>query len=233
MSLLARIGRRWHPLARLNTMVTVFFAILELMIVLVILLVPATLDRELAAAILNLTCVWWLIAFFCLIWVSVNAGWISWRAFRDHDINLRNVLLAWAGPIVIFTLWLTVSDVLLRVAAFRANRDFENSRPDFLIVCERIYAEGSGSSSIGDNQELGVFSQVDVRWRDGVVYFQLGDDLREYGYICVEKGDTVPERDELYEYTKKDDRFYSFQEIDNLLTPQPDTPTPFTVPGSE
>jgi hypothetical protein len=233
MSLIARIGRQWHPLARLNTMISVFFVFLELIIVLTIFLVPTTLNRELAAAILNLTCVWWLIAFFCLVWVSLNAGWVSWRAIRDRDVGRRNVLLAWAGPILIFILWLTVSDVLLRVAAFRANRDFDNSRSDFLIVCERVYAEGRGSSSIGDNQELGVFSEVDVRLRNEVVYFQLGDDLREYGYVCVQQDDTLPDEDNLYEYEKIDERFYSFQEIENLLTPQPDTPTPFTVPGTD
>ena len=233
MSLIARIGKQWHPLARMNALVTLVFILLELLIVSAILLVPTTISSDVVNAFRQIICVWWLFSFICLIWVSLNALWVGWRALQTRSINLQNVLLTWTAPVIIAVLWVILPDLLQGVTDLRTNHDFNNSRSDFLIVCERIYAQGSVSPSIGDNQQLGVYSQVDVRFRDDIVYFQLGDSRREYGYICVKEGVTLPDKDRIYDYEKVDNRFYRFEEIENLLTPQPDTPTPFTIPGSE
>lgn len=226
MSFIARIGRTWHPLARLNFLITSFFVLAESIAILSILLIPGAIDTRLASVLLALGWVWWITAFFSTAWVSWNASSLAWRALRRQDVETRNLVVAWLGPIIMIALMFLWEPLLGGVTAYRINLDFERSRDDFLIICDRIMEEGLTSPEIRDGAELGVFSKVDILYQDDVVYFELGDDLRAYGYVCVPEAMSLPSRDDVYEYDRIDDRFYAFSEIENRLTPQPETPLP-------
>jgi hypothetical protein len=209
--------------------IMLFFVTFQACAAFSLLTIPTAIDTRVVSVLLALGWVWWITAFFAGAWVLWNAASLSLRAYRERHwrrLRSRNLWLAWTAPVVIVILMLTWQPVISVVADYRLAQDFENSRADFLVICDRVLAEGEDSKDISDDLELGVFSNVDVLYRDRVVFFEIGDNLRAYGYACVPEGETLPRRDDVNEYDKIDERFYNFSEIENRLTPQPETPTP-------
>lgn len=235
MSILIHIGTHWHPLARLNFLITLVFFLFQVAAVITVLVVPGTIESGLANVLLAVAWGWWCAIVFCIFWVIINALWLTITTFmnrRRPPGTRRNLALAWGAPLAFVVMMITWSPAIRAVTDFRINRDFENSRAEFLAICERILAEGEGASSIQDNQAIGVFKRVDVLYREKTVYFELGDDVRAYGYACVAGNTRLPAEDDRYEYEKLDARFYRFTEIENRLTPEPEATTTPAIPSA-
>lgn len=235
MSIVSKLGASWHPLARLNLFISLFFFIFFGCTAISLLLMPGTIDTRIAQILLAIGWVWWITIFFSTVWVFWNALSLSISAYQSRHINPirpRHLYRAWLAPIILILLIFMWQPLVGSITRYRSQKSFDESRSDFLIVCDRVLDEGLSSASIRDDIELGVFKNVDVLYQDNIVFFNIGDNLRTYGYACIEEGRYVPNKNDIYEFDKIDSRFYSFSEIENRLTPQPDTPTPEITPES-
>ena len=234
MSFIIKFSENWHPLARLNLIIALFFVVFQACAAVSLLTIPPAIDTRVVSVLLALGWVWWITVLFSLLWSVGNAGWLSYKAVSEsRRLRPRNLVVAWGGPVLLVVLIFTWQAVISLVTGYRLERDFENSRSDFLVVCSRVLDEGAESEEIRNDRALGVFESVDVLYDDRIVYFELGDDLRAYGYACVPDGTILPATNDLYDFEKIDDRFYNFSEIENRLTPQPETPTPELTPQEE
>jgi hypothetical protein len=225
--MIKRFGQAWHPLARLNLLVCGFFVGLQLCAIVTLLTIPTSIDARVAQFLLAVDGMWCLTSTVSILWLSWNAFQLSKTAAgRYHYTPRRNLIVAWVAPVVLVALIYAWRPLNLYFIDYRLSRDFDHSRTAMLDACDQILAEGLDSPLIRDNVELGAFSRVNILLRDGVVWFDVGDNLRAYGYVCVPPGGSLPAYTEDYDFERLDSRIYRFSEIENLLTPQPASPTP-------
>lgn len=204
-----------NPLTRLNLMVLIFlFSIQVCFVVSILFIVPSTLNQILAQAL------FWGPQLWCFA-SAIATLFLFWNAFRLYtQYRLRykfttptNLALAFAAPAMLFVMvcvWLPVWSAVIDI---RVNWDFERSRDDMVAICDEILAEGSQSDKIDTDAEVGRYSHVNVTLReDGRVYFDVGDESREVGYVCLPEGGDPPVDNNEYNFDEKDERFYYFEE---------------------
>lgn len=235
-TLIQRIGHHWHPLARLNFLISSFFLLFEIISALSLLLLPGTIDNSMVDVLFTLGLVWWCGIIFCIFWVTINALWLTWSIYsrrRSAPISWQNIIVGWSAPVIFVIMMTSWIPLVETVTDYRLNQEFQSARPEMLEICDSVLVEGNNSEAIRNYDTLGDFKNVNVILRQNEVYFERRDILRTFGYVCVAEGKTQPARDAIFEYEKIDDRFYYFAEIENDLTPEPEatpTVTPVGVP---
>ncbi|MBI5930938.1 MAG: hypothetical protein HY862_16630 [Chloroflexi bacterium] len=210
-----------HPITRLNLLILAFFVSLQACALLVVLTSPPTIDSRVAQMLQTLDDSWCLITLIGFLWVGYNAIQLAiTNARRFQYTTRRNVVVACLTPLIIVILMLIWRPLLRTTIDYRLDSAFDRSRNDLLATCDRVLEEEVYSDAIQNGVELGAYNRVNILLHDGVVWFDVGDNLRAYGFVCVPVGGKLPEVLQHYEFKKLDDRFYEFSEIENLLTPE-------------
>lgn len=210
---------KWHPQARLAAMFVGVFILMQCCYAAVVLTLPTSLNTWAATAVLVFLPMWVLLAGISVFYLFFNAFGLQRRYWRRYKYaHPRNLIVAWVAPFVMMALiaMVTSTPLISELAELRRDRDFNRSRASMVILCDRILSEGPTSSSIQSLADVGVFSRVRISLRNNgsQVWFDVGDNSGEVGYICVRDGAAPPTSDDTYEIEQKDVRFYFFLERD-------------------
>ncbi len=210
-----RLARAFHPITRLNLIIFVMLVSLQIcMLVSVLFFIPATFDVALANLMLLLPQFWCVLAIIGLIYLFWNAFRLNVQYQRRMGItSSRNLALAWAAPILLLVLMATWFSMLQTVFDLRSEWDFKRSQDEMMVVCDEILAEGLGSPYLGRDETVGRYNRVNVTLRDdGWVWFDIGDERMQVGYVCLPTDMEPPEDNSDYQFTRKTDRFYFYEE---------------------
>jgi hypothetical protein len=216
-----------HPLARLNLLILLFFISLQLCAAVILLTSPTGLDVLTAQTLQTIDDSWCLITVLGLFWTAYSATQLSFAASRRYQYtSRRNIIMAWAVPAALILLLFTWRPLIQLAIDYRLESAFDRSREALLVRCDRVLREGEMSPAINQDVEIGSYAHVNILLRDGAVWFDIGDSLRAYGFVCIAPNGTPPTDNPQYEFKRVDARFYEFSEVENLLTPQAPTPNP-------
>lgn len=209
---------KWHPMARLPILFVLAFVWLQGCYIVIVLTLPTTFNTTAATALLVFLPMWTLTAGISTAFLFYNAFRLS-RMFqrRYKYAPVRNLVVAWLAPFLLIGIIAVVTTPVYVRSLFEYRRDlsFNASRDEMLVVCDDIIADGPGSSLIRSNTEVGIFSNVRISLRnENQVWFDVGDDTGEFGYVCVTADAEPLADDDTYIIESRDERFYFFRERD-------------------
>lgn len=210
---------KWHPQARIAVMFVLAFFVLQVCYLLMVVTIPTTLNTGFATFLLIFTPMWFFMATISTMYLLYNAYSLQNKAAqRVNYTEPRNLVVAWLGPIMLsFLIFIWFFTPLVEtVYEWRRDRNFEQSRAEMLTICETVLEEGPRSNELRDIAEVGVFTLVRVSLRNEgqEVWFDVGDNSGEVGYVCLAEGAAPLRDDDTYTFERMDDRFYFYLERD-------------------
>lgn len=212
--MIQRFGAAWHPLTRFNILILLTFVLMQSCMIGTVFVLPGSINPNLAGFLLLFPTMWCgmaLIGFLVMMWMAFRLTRMSSR--RINYTTRRNLIMVWTAPTALFFLMTIWFPILSFVLTIRSDWNFDRSREALIDRCDTILNEGSETALVGDDLEIGVYSHVNITLRDdGSVWFDIGDDLRSIGYVCLPTDGEPPRDNDEYTFERKDDRFYLFVE---------------------
>lgn len=208
---------KWHPQARIAVMFVFAFFVLQVCYLLMVLTIPTTLNTGFATFLLIFTPMWFFMATLSTMYLLYNAYSLQHRASQRVNYTApRNLVVAWLGPLALSGLifmWF-FTPLVETVYEWRRAQNFERSRDDMLAICEAVLEEGPRSEELRDDADVGVFTLVRVSLRNEgqEVWFDVGDNNGEVGYVCLAEGSAPLRDNDTYTFEYMDDRFYFYLE---------------------